>query len=154
MKEKRKLYTVTGGECITLDEVCDPVFASRMVGDGYALVPERGAESISVVSPVNGRVTGVTEGSHAYSIETEGGDEILVHIGIDTVELKGEGISCKVKKGDNVKVGDLLAKVEAQRIRDRGYDLTVPVVISNLPEGEAVTVFEGHVPVGTLAAEY
>jgi glucose-specific phosphotransferase system IIA component len=125
-----------------------------MVGDGYAIVPNSGTNKMSVSSPVNGTVIGITEGAHAYSIQADSGDEILVHIGIDTVELKGEGLEPKVVKGARVRVNDLLALVDAKMIRERGFDLTVPVVISNLPEGVSVTVFEGMTEAGSLAAEY
>ncbi len=123
-----------GGKVISLDQVSDPVFSDRILGDGWAILPEEG----KIYSPVNGRVTSVAEGRHAYGFESEDGLEVLVHVGIDSVSLKGEGFRSYVKEGDSVRAGELCAEVDLSLLREKNIAATTPVLICNAREGEVV----------------
>ena len=118
------------GECISLAQVKDEAFASKLCGDGIAIIPEENL----FLCPVDGVVTGIAESKHAYTITSKDGLEILVHIGIDTVELKGEGFHPKASVGENLRAGDILCEVDLDFIREKGYDTTSPAVITNIDE--------------------
>lgn len=124
------LFSPVSGECIPLERVNDEAFASKLCGDGVALIPSENLFR----SPCDGVVTGIAESKHAYTITSTDGLELLVHIGIDTVELKGEGFSPKVAVGDKVKCGDVLCEADIHFIREKGYDTTSPAVVSNMDE--------------------
>ena len=96
------------GQIITLEQVPDPVFSGKMLGDGIAIVPEEG----KIYSPVSGVVTTVSTTLHAYGFSTTEGLDILVHVGLETVSLNGDGFKSYVKEGDAVKAGDLVAEVK------------------------------------------
>ena len=123
-------YAPVSGECIPLDQVKDEAFASKLCGDGVAMIPSDNLFR----SPVDGVLTGIAESKHAYTLTSKDGLEILVHIGIDTVELKGEGFTPKAKVGDNLRMGDVLCQVDMNFIREKGYDTTSPAVITNMDE--------------------
>lgn len=115
------------GEIVPLSDVTDPTFASGLLGKGVAVKPTIG----EVRSPVNGSVASLFETLHAIGIESEDGKEILIHVGIDTVKLKGQHFSAHINVGDPVKAGDRLISFDIPAIRAAGFDLTTPVVISN-----------------------
>src|SRR3954463_10387620 len=96
-----KIVAPLGGILVPLDQVPDPVFAQKMVGDGISLDPT----SDVLLAPVAGTVTQLHDAHHALTITTDGGVEVLVHVGLDTVKLRGEGFSPRVKLGDRVEVG-------------------------------------------------
>lgn len=127
MKRKRELIAPADGMAVPLDTLPDPAFAQGMLGDGVALDPTDG----QFVSPCNGTVVGVADALHAYNLLTDDGLELLLHIGIDTVELKGEGFFPKVKEGDRVQTGDLLVRVDLALIRERGYSTLTPLIVTN-----------------------
>ncbi|WP_313127915.1 PTS sugar transporter subunit IIA [Anaerocolumna sp.] len=131
IKEKTNtiLAPVEGYAC-SLKEVNDPTFNQEILGKGIAIKPAKGR----VVSPVNGTVTLVFETKHAISITRDSGEEILIHIGLDTVDLKGKYFTAHVKEGDKVKAGDLLVEFDLEKIKEAGYDVTTPVVICNSNE--------------------
>lgn len=128
--KQKKICAVADGEAVAIDEVPDEVFASRMLGDGFAVEPERG----EIVSPVDGEITSITETKHAYTITSNDGLEILVHIGIDTVALGGRGFESFVREGARVSVGDVIARVDLSFVKDSGYHTVIPVVITNAEE--------------------
>lgn len=116
------------GRMIPLDEVPDPIFAGKLVGDGVAFIPDRG----ELVAPVKGTVIVLYPTMHAIGIRTEEGLEVLMHIGIDTSALKDEGIfSAAVKEGDEVAAGQLLITFDVQRLRTAGKSLATPMIITN-----------------------
>jgi PTS system beta-glucosides-specific IIC component len=115
------------GHVITLDETGDPVFATKALGEGVGIVPE----GSSVVSPVSGTLLSVAKTGHAFGIKTDDGIEVLVHIGIDTVKMQGEGFAVAVAKGQRVGVGDLLASVDFDAVRAAGYSTTTVVTVTN-----------------------
>lgn len=115
------------GEAVSLKEVNDPTFAQEMLGKGIAIKPSKGR----VVAPIDGEITILFETKHAISIVSEQGVELLIHIGLDTVNLKGENFTTHVKAGDKVKSGDLLIEFDIEKIKEAGYDTITPVVICN-----------------------
>src|SRR5690625_1444945 len=131
------------GELIPITEVPDQVFAGKMMGDGFAIVPEEGL----VVSPVNGKIINVFPTKHAIGIQSEGGREILIHIGIDTVNLKGEGFETLIHEGDVVEVGQPLLKVDLSYIKENATSTITPIVFTNLAENEQVVIENGKVTI-------
>ncbi|RBP41542.1 PTS sugar transporter subunit IIA [Garciella nitratireducens] len=139
--KKELLYSPLKGMIFPITQAPDEAFSQKMVGDGICIDPEDGL----VVSPVNGTVTTILPSKHAIGIQTKKGNEILVHFGMDTVSLNGEGFTQRVKTGDKVKVGDLILEVNLQKIRDKVPSLITPVVITNM-EGKIIRVLkEGQV---------
>lgn len=121
------IYSPIEGVACSLDEVNDPVFKEKILGDGIAIKPLKG----QVLAPVDGTVALLFETKHAITIRSEQGTEVLIHVGLDTVNLKGEFFTSFVKTNDIVKTGDLLLKFDMEKIKEAGYDLITPVVICN-----------------------
>ena len=113
----------------SLTKVNDQVFSAKLMGDGAAVIPSDG----TIYSPVNGTVTIVYETKHAYGIKSDNGAGVLIHIGLDTVNLKGEHFESFVKQGQRVEKGDKLGSVDLDAVKKAGYDTTVMVVITNTP---------------------
>ena len=125
------------GRLVALDQVPDPVFAGKILGEGFAIDPQTG----EVTAPFNATVTSLMEDSrHAVGLTAENGTEVLIHIGIDTVKLGGVGFVALVAQGDTVQAGQLLLKVDLAQIQDKVPSTVSPIVFTNLPEGLAVTV--------------
>ncbi len=112
---------------IPMEEVKDETFAQKMLGDGFAILPEDG----EVCSPVNGTVTSVFDTKHAVCLVSDGGLEILIHIGIDTVNLQGKHFTTHVKDGDTVKAGQPLITFELEQVKKAGYDTVIPLVFTD-----------------------
>ena len=124
------------GELKDITEVPDQVFSGKMMGDGFAILPEEGM----IVSPVDGKIVNVFPTKHALGIESKGGREILIHVGIDTVKLQGEGFEALVKEGDQVEAGQPLLKVDLDFIKANAPSIITPIVFTNLKEGQQVTL--------------
>jgi len=124
------LYRPVEGKVIDITEVQDNMFSDKLMGDGVAIEPDGN----SIVSPCDGKVLLVPKTLHAVAIEASNGAEVLVHIGIDTVELKGQGFTSYVSQGDVVKRGDKLISFDREYIEKEGKPLTTPVVITNAEE--------------------
>jgi PTS system D-glucosamine-specific IIC component len=122
------------GELMDISNVPDPVFAERMTGDGFAVLPHEGLIS----SPVYGKVFNVFPSKHAIGIMSDGGKEVLVHIGVNTVKLKGQGFNVLVKEGDLVAAGQPIMEVDLSYVKEHAPSIISPIVFSNLPEGAAV----------------
>jgi PTS system D-glucosamine-specific IIC component len=118
------------GKAVALEEVGDGVFSEGMLGQGIAIEPSKGR----VVSPIKGVVSSVFETKHAIGLTSEDGIEILIHIGLETVELNGEYYTVHVKDDDKINIGDLLVEFDMEGIKKAGYRLITPVVITNSPE--------------------
>ena len=118
---------VATGKTIPLSQVPDEAFSQGMLGDGVAVEPLDG----TIYSPVDGKVESITDTRHAYTLTTSDGLDILIHIGIDTVSLKGEGFLSMVSVGDSVKAGDVLARVDLNLLRGKNYPTVIPVLITN-----------------------
>lgn len=136
-----KVFATQTGKAIDITEVPDEVFAGKMLGEGIAIIPTEG----KVYSPVTGEVVSVAPTLHAYGIRTAEGLEYLVHIGLETVALKGEGFKPAVKQGDQVNRGDLLAEVDLAFIQSKGCEICTPIVITNLEADKKVKFNLGDV---------
>ncbi|MFI3212359.1 MAG: PTS glucose transporter subunit IIA [Eubacteriales bacterium] len=123
------------GTAIPLSEVDDPTFAEEMIGKGMAVIPSSG----TIVAPVDGVVNMVFETKHALGITSKDGVELLIHVGLDTVSLKGEHYTAKVKTGDTIVAGDLLLEFDIPKIQEAGYPVVTPVVICNTDDYKTVT---------------
>ena len=133
LKRSRKsfmLYSPLNGEIVPLREVKDEVFSSGMLGDGIAIEPTDG----KLVSPCAGTVGHIFDTQHAMNIVSDFGCEILLHMGLDTVKLKGKGFDIKVKEGERVNKGDILCVFDPEIIKGAGLKTTTPMVITNSNE--------------------
>ena len=131
--ESVDLVAVANGEVIAIEAVADPVFSGKMMGDGFAVEPTDG----TIVSPVNGTIKSVFPTKHAIGIETKEGVEVLVHMGIDTVSLEGKPFSVKVKEGDQVQAGQVLAQVDLESLQQADKKATMIVVFTNMDKIQA-----------------
>ncbi|MBQ9784799.1 MAG: PTS glucose transporter subunit IIA [Clostridia bacterium] len=126
-KKQICLPAVCVGKTVPLSEMPDEAFASGMLGVGYAIEPADG----QFYSPVNGRVESVAEAKHAYTVTTDEGLDVLIHIGVDTVTLGGAGFVPEVKEGDRVRVGEPLAHADLELIREKGLSTVTAVLVAN-----------------------
>lgn len=115
------------GKLIKLEDVPDPVFSQRMMGDGLAIEPTEG----KVVSPVDGEIIQVFPTKHAVGIIGKSGVEILIHIGLETVSMNGEGFETYVKQGDKVKIGQELVSFDLKLIEEKAASTITPMIITN-----------------------
>ncbi|MDL2293691.1 PTS glucose transporter subunit IIA [Ruminococcaceae bacterium OttesenSCG-928-D13] len=115
------------GEIFSITEMPDPIFAEKILGDGVCILPANNY----IYSPVDGCVDNVAGTGHAMGIISEDGAEIMIHIGVDTVELKGQGFKVNVKQGQKIKAGDLLCEVDVNFIKSKGYKPHTAVVLTN-----------------------
>ncbi|CQR47477.1 PTS system glucose-specific EIICBA component [Paraliobacillus sp. PM-2] len=129
------------GEILSISDVPDQVFSQKMMGDGFAVNPSSG----KVVAPVTGKVLNIFPTKHAIGIQAENGLELLIHIGIDTVQLKGEGFTQKVEEGQEIKQGDLLMEVDLDYIANNAQSTVTPVIFTNLQEGQSIEVKTGKI---------
>ena len=140
-----EVYSVADGQVIALEQVKDPVFAQKMMGDGFAVEPANG----NIVSPVTGTVSSIFPTKHALGLVTEAGLEVLVHIGLDTVSLEGKPFTVHVAEGQKVAAGDLLVTADLDAIRAAGRETSTVVVFTN---GEAIKSVKLE-QTGSLAAK-
>lgn len=127
-----KIYAPLNGKIVPLEDVPDPVFSQKMMGEGAAIIPTDG----HVHSPVDGKVIQVAPTKHAVGIETEDGTQILIHFGLETVALKGEGFSVKVAQGDDVKKGQPLLEADFDHIRESVEHIITPIIITNSAQSD------------------
>ena len=132
------------GKAVSLSEVPDPVFAEKVIGDGIAIIPEDG----KIVSPVDGEISSIAETGHAYGFTADNGLEVLVHVGLETVSLKGECFKVYAKAGDKVKAGDLIAEVDLNLLKEKGLNSISPVLICSDLEEKEILYTEGNVKAG------
>lgn len=123
------------GRLIPLEQVDDPLFADKILGDGVALLP---SENI-IVSPVFGRIISLPETMHAVGIQADDGIELLIHVGIDTVNLKGKYFHSPLYEGSRVKPGDVLLEFDRTGIEEAGYDITTPILVTNVEDFSEIT---------------
>ena len=148
--EKKTLVAPCSGKVIELSDVSDEVFSSGMLGGGFAIIPN----GQDFVCPCNGEIQEAHEEGHAYMLTNEDGLEILVHIGIDTVELEGKGFTPFVSVGDTVTAGGKLASVDVDEIIKSGYDPVTVVVLTNEAMISEKTVKYGEMKAGDVVCEY
>ncbi len=142
------------GKAVALEQVPDPVFSQKIIGDGMAVIPEDGR----ILSPVTGEVASVADTLHAFGFRTDDGLELLVHVGLETVALKGECFKVHVKAGDRIQAGDLVAEVDLAFLAERQINPITPVLICGGMEGKSMEGKEGFLEAGkdvlmSLAAE-
>ncbi|MDU2139178.1 PTS transporter subunit IIBC [Streptococcus mitis] len=140
-----EVYSVADGQVVALEQVKDPVFAQKMMGDGFAVEPANG----NIVSPVSGTVSSIFPTKHALGLVTEAGLEVLVHIGLDTVSLEGKPFTVHVAEGQKVAAGDLLVSADLDAIRAAGRETSTVVVFTN---GDAIKSVKLE-KTGSLAAK-
>ncbi len=146
MRSQRDKKTATlsapmSGKVVSLDQVPDKVFSDRVLGDGCAILPSDG----KIYSPVDGKVTSVADAKHAYGFFSDDGREVLVHVGVDTVTLNGEGFTPLVKAGDKVKAGEVVAEVDLELLKRKKLSTVTPVLICNSSDGAEWKRTEGTV---------
>ena len=132
------LYSISEGTAILLSQVNDATFASEVLGKGVAVIPSKG----EVVAPCDATVETVFDTKHAVGLSTENGMELLIHIGINTVELEGKYYTAHVKAGDHVNKGQLLISFDMDKIKDAGYDMTTPLIVTNSDDYKDVKILQ------------
>ena len=138
------------GRAVPLAEVADEVFAEGMAGQGCAIVPEASGEA---VAPVSGVLVKLFEGGHAFGIATDGGIEMIVHLGLDTIELRGKGFERIATEGDRVEAGQPIVRFDLDEIRTGNYDPVTPVLVTNDEDHPVTGVRTGEVQAGELLFE-
>lgn len=123
-KEAFKVVSPVSGKCVNISDVPDPVFSAKMMGDGFAVIP---SENV-IVSPVSGVAQSVFPTKHAVGLKTKEGIEVIVHVGLNTVELNGEGFKTLISQGDKVKAGQPMIEFDKEKLEEKGYNLITMVV--------------------------
>lgn len=145
------IYSPQTGRCVSVIEIPDEVFSERILGDGIAIIPTEN----DVLSPVDGVIVQVAETGHAFCIKSDDGIEIMIHIGVDTVNLRGKGFKCFVKNGDKIKKGDKLASADIEFIEQSGFPLHTALLITNSKEIKSMKPIYGNVSAGkNVVIEY
>ncbi|MGP4106036.1 PTS sugar transporter subunit IIA [Virgibacillus sp. L01] len=121
------LHATVSGGTVLLEDVPDPVFSQKMMGNGIAIFPQ----TSTVISPVDGKIMQLFPTNHAVGIQAVNGAEILIHIGLETVSLNGEGFTPHIQEGDHVKQGDKLISFDKTVIEEKAKSTIIPVVITN-----------------------
>ncbi|AKP66553.1 PTS sugar transporter subunit IIA [Companilactobacillus ginsenosidimutans] len=133
--KQENLFAPIDGQLIPLDQVKDDVFSKKMMGDGFAVEPNDG----TVVSPVEGTVSSVFPTKHAMMIESKEGLEIMLHLGLDTVELNGEPFDVTVKEGQSLTAGQQIASMDLDKITQSNKETTVIVIVSNMDKVKSLS---------------
>lgn len=144
VSEKGGIYAPMTGKLVDITEIPDSAFAGKLLGDGMAIIPEKG----ELYAPCDGVIATVYETKHAIALIGENGAEILIHVGLDTVQLEGKYFNVVVKEGDKVKAGQLLSKFDISEISKAGYSLATPVVVINSKKFQLTKAAPGSVTVG------
>lgn len=137
-KKKQEKAHVLGspaaGKAVSIKDVSDPTFSEGILGDGVAVIPSEG----KIYAPADGEIGMVFDTLHAISMMTDFGAEVLIHVGLDTVQMKGDGFEGHVNAGDKVKKGDLLLTVDLEKVKAAGYDIITPMLICNTADYASV----------------
>ncbi|GAF66745.1 PTS system transporter subunit IIA [Bacillus sp. TS-2] len=133
-----KIYAPISGTYMNIEEVPDPTFSQKMMGDGFAIKPEEG----QVVSPIDGEIVQVFPTKHAIGLKSNEGVEVLIHVGLETVNMKGEGFVAHVSEGDKVSVGDVLLDFDLALIGEKAESTITPVVLTNQDELSSIEKLE------------
>ncbi len=138
--EKNCVYAPVSGTAKPLAEVDDKIFADGLLGKGLAIEPDEGV----IYAPVSGKVTVAPKSCHAVGISSPEGIEVLVHVGINTVDLKGKHFRGFVSKGDEVYAGQKLIEFDRQALKEAGYDIITPVIVTNSDDYEVIVTVTGQ----------
>lgn len=122
-----EVYAVTDGEILPIEKIADEIFAQKMIGDGYALHPTGDI----IYAPVAGKVEQMAQTNHAVYLSLAEDIKLLIHVGLDTIEMKGKGFESHLEKGMHVKVGDPLIRFDSKIIKDEGFNPVIAVVLLN-----------------------
>ena len=139
------LLAPLSGELVALEDVPDLVFSEKIVGDGIAIKPSGNR----VVAPCDGVISKIFETNHAFAMNSDSGLELFIHVGIDTVELKGEGFKRVAQEGQAVKAGDVIIEFDLGQLEAKAKSTLTPVIISNMEDLKELTKSNGVVTVGT-----
>lgn len=131
-----EVYAPISGEYVKIEDIPDPVFAQIMMGDGFGVNPSEGV----VVSPIEGKVDNIFPTKHALGLKADNGLELLIHIGLDTVQLDGEGFNVLVESGDTVKVGDPLVEFDLDYIGNNAKSVISPIIITNTDQADKIDI--------------
>lgn len=126
-KKQINLVSPMDGDLINLEDINDAVFSKRLVGDGVAIVPTSG----TITAPISGVVTRIFPTNHAFMISHPSGLEVMVHVGLDTVELNGEGFTCLVKEGDSVNQACTILEVDFEFLKSKNKDIVTPIIVTS-----------------------
>lgn len=148
-KRKRKYNAISlssplDGEIVPLEQVPDETFSAKILGNGVAVIPNAGV----LVASDRGEVLSVSDTNHAVVVRYDSGVEVLMHIGIDTVELGGECYNSLVTAGHTVNKGDVLIKFDTEKIKAKGYDIITPIIITNSEEFRSIFHTRGNIEIG------
>lgn len=144
-KKGEQVFAPAAGSLLALADVPDPVFASGAVGEGFAVAPSEG----NFTSPVDGEIILLAKTLHAFGVRTDSGAEVLVHIGMDTVKLKGEGFTAHRAQGDRVKQGELVISCDLAQMTAQVPSMVTPVLLTN---GKDFTIAETMLDAGAGSA--
>ena len=142
LKKKKTEYLLGSpvkGKAVELSSVSDPTFGEGMLGNGVAVIPSEG----KFYAPADGEIGMVFDTLHAISLTADCGAEVLLHVGLDTVKMNGEGFTGHVQAGDKVKKGDLLLEVDLEKVKAAGYDTITPILICNTDDYASVEGISG-----------
>jgi len=148
-RKTREINAPIDGMLIELEKVDDEVFSSRMAGDGIAIMPV----GDTFTAPIDGLITKIFSTNHAYSIKNKQDLEVLVHIGLETVALKGEGFERLAQEGDEVKAGDPIIKVDLAYIKANAKDIVTPILVTDESKFDAIDKNDNVVKSGDLIME-
>ncbi len=126
-KKPLEVVSPMDGSLVALESINDDVFSKKLVGDGVAIIPS----SRIVTAPINGVITRIFPTKHAFMITSPNGIEVMVHVGLDTVELNGEGFTCLVKEGESVNQASVILEVDFEFIKSKGKDIITPIIITS-----------------------
>ena len=126
-KQRLEIFAPIEGKVLPLKDVPDPVFNQNMMGEGIAIIPREG----NVFAPIEGTVILVAETEHAIGIRAKDGTELLIHIGLETISLKGQGFTSLVKVGEEVSIGQLLVEVDWTYVQEHAESIITPILITN-----------------------
>jgi len=126
-QKREQIHAPLTGKVVLLEEVPDPVFSEKMMGDGVAIVPIQS----QVFSPVDGEILNVFPTKHAISIRSKTGAELLIHMGLETVKLNGEGFNVLVENGDKIKKGSPIAEFDIEKVSNTGTNVITPIILVN-----------------------
>ena len=143
-QKEMAVYSPVDGVAVELSQVPDEAFSEKILGDGGAVIPKNG----NIYSPVDGEIIDITDTKHAFCITTNEGTEILLHIGIDTVKLKGEGFNVKILSGDKVKAGTKIAEIDLDVLRKNNVRTETPVILTEAQNYKITQVHTGEVAGG------
>ena len=147
VQDANAILTITKGTIMPIEASEDPVFAQKMMGDGYLIMPTDN----NIYAPVTGEIITIFPTLHAIGIKSDAGDEIIIHVGLDTVKLDGEGFTAFVKQGDRVTAGQKILEVDFAKIKDLVPSIATPVVITNIGNRKVVLADPKEMQVGMVA---